>query len=291
MPVAPILAVLLVVDSLHFIFARALEPYLPPTLSAFFVIFVATVEVALFAIIRKEIDLAILRRHIRFFLAIGFLIAISTALTYASVFFIDPGTAAMLAQTFTVFALAFGLFWLREHLTRLEWIGAGFCMLGAFLISFQADSVLRFGSVLVLIATFCYALHAAIVKRYGGGIDFLNFFLFRLAFVCAFLFLFALGQGHLQAPPRIAWPIILVAGTVDVVVSRILYYVALRRIRLGLHAIILTLSPVLTILFSWFLFKQLPTQQAVIGGVIVIGGIMVVALGRQSKFRPRSTAG
>ena len=71
------------------------------------------------------------------------------------------------------------------------------------------------------------------------------------------------------------------AGTVDVVVSRMLYYQALRRMRLGLHAIMLTVSPVVTILWSLLLFDEAPTTQALLGGLIVITGIITVTLGRR----------
>ena len=54
-----------------------------------------------------------------------------------------------------------------------------------------------------------------------------------------------------DAPPSI-WLLIVVAGTVDIVISRTLYYVALRRLPMSLHAIILTLSPVVTLLWAYW---------------------------------------
>ena len=68
--------------------------------------------------------------------------------------------------------------------------------------------------------------------------------------------------------------IIIVAGTVDVVFSRVLYYVALRRLKMSVHTIILTLSPVLTVLWSVLLFSERPSTQALIGGLAVILGVV-----------------
>lgn len=278
--VGAVIAVLLVVDSLHFIFARALEPRLPPLTAAFFVMAIAALEVALFALWRGRNVLAVLRRRLWFFLAIGLLVAGSTGINYVAVHTIDPGTASMLAQTSTVFALALGLLWLRESLTWLEGMGGLICVAGALIISFQASSLLRLGSLLVLAGSAMYALHATLVKRYGGDLEFVSFFLFRLLSTASFLLLFAAGSGSLVWPQGSDWAILLLAGSVDIVISRVLYYQALRRMRLGLHAVMLTLSPVVTILWSRLLFDAVPTPQALLGGLVVIGGIILVSLGR-----------
>ena len=58
------------------------------------------------------------------------------------------------------------------------------------------------------------------------------------------------------------------AGTVDVVISRVLYYLALRRLRMSIHTVILTLSPVITILWSLALFDVLPTLQGLVLPVV-----------------------
>lgn len=275
-----VVAVLLMVDSLHFVFARLLVPYLPGGTSAFYVLAVATVEVAVFLAIRRAIRFDIFRGNWRFFLAIGLLVAASTTFNYVAVEYVDPGTASLLAQTSTIFALIFSLVWLRERLNRLEVVGALVALLGVLIINFQAGDYWRLGSLLVLAASFMYALHAAIVKRHGGEMDFRNFFLWRVASTTAFLLLFTTARGQLVWPSGQAWMILIVAGTVDVVFSRVLYYLALRRLRMSFHTIILTLSPVITILWSIALFGELPTLQGLIGGVAVLSGVAIITAGR-----------
>jgi drug/metabolite transporter (DMT)-like permease len=275
-----VVAVLLMVDSLHFVFARLLVPYLPGGTAAFYVLLVATVEVALFLTIRRSIRFDIFRNNLRFFLIIGLLVATSTTFNYVAVAYIDPGTASLLAQTSTIFALAFGLFWLREHLNRLEVIGALAAIVGVFVINFQAGDYWRLGSLLVLASSFMYALHAAIVKRHGGELEFRNFFLWRVASTTGFLLIFTAARGQLVWPEPRAWIILIVAGTVDVVISRVLYYLALRRLRMSFHTVILTLSPVITILWSYALFGELPALQGLIGGAAVMTGVAIITVGR-----------
>lgn len=273
-----VIGVLLVVDSLHFVFARLLASHLPGVTSAFYVLAVATLEITVFLAFKGTIRPRLFLQNTSFFLVIGLLVATATSLNYIAVGYIDPGTAAMLAQTATVFALALSVIWLKEHLSSVEILGALLALVGIFIISFQPGDYIRLGSLMVLASAFMYALHAAIVKRHGGDMEFSNFFLWRVASTTAFLLLFTTVRGQWVWPGREAWLIIIVAGTVDVVISRVLYYVALRRLKMSLHTIILTLSPVLTVLWSVLLFSVRPTIQALIGGAAVILGVVIVTV-------------
>ena len=285
-----IMVILLLVDSLHFVFARALLPHLPPTTSSFYYMTIATIEIALFAAVRRRIDWRVFRDNAKFFLIIGFLIATATTLSFAAVTYIDPGTASMVARINTLFALAFGILWLKERLARGEKIGAVIAIIGVFVVSFQpgeASGVLWLGVLLVLGASFTYALHAAIVKRHGGEIDFLNFFLFRMMTSILFLLIFAVGRGEMVWPkgPYVWW-VLLLAATLNVTVSRSLYYLALRRYKLSILTILLTLSPVVTILWSWVLFGVWPSLQGLVGGTAVLAGVILVTMTRRKKDSP-----
>jgi drug/metabolite transporter (DMT)-like permease len=271
------------VDSLHFVFARSLLPHLPPETSALLVLGVGTIETAVFLGLRREIRPAVFRRHVRFFLAIGFLIATSTVINYTAVAFVDPGTASLLGKTSVLFSLGLGILWLGDRLRRNQALGIVLAVAGVFLISFQPGDYLRLGSLLVLFSTFLYTLHTAVVKRYGDDIQFANFFLFRVATTTAFLLLFAVGRSQLVWPGAAGWLLVILAGTVDVVISRVLYYLALRRMTMSIHAIILTLSPVITIFWSLILFGERPGWLGIVGGAAVIAGVLLVTLGRSSQ--------
>lgn len=283
-PTAGLFALLLMIDSLHFVFARALIPYFDPAVSATLVMAVATVQVGLYAWWRGALALDLLRRHFWFFFIIGACVGTSTFLTYASVSYIDAGTASMLSKMSTLFTLLIGVVWLGERLLPLQLLGSAVAISGVFIISFQpSGDVLQIGSMLVVISTAGYALHTAIVKRNGGEMDFLNFFFFRLLLttVCLAALVLTRPATAWAAPPPVGWLLVLVTGTVDVVISRSLYYLALRRIAMSLHAIILTVSPVVSIVWAYFLFGTFPGPQQLLGGCAVLAGVFIATRTRR----------
>lgn len=168
--------------------------------------------------------------------------------------------------------------------------GALVAIAGVFAITFQPGDLLRLGSLMVLASTLMYALHAALVKRYGAQIDFSTFFSFRLMATTGFLVLFAVARRDLVWPDLQAWLLLALVGTVDVVISRGLYYLALRRLQMSIHSIILTLSPVVTVLWSLFLFGSIPTPQELAGGLTVIAGILMLSASRAQVARAPSSS-
>ena len=284
---APLILALLMVDSLHFVFALLLLPLISPAVSAMFVLSIATLEVGVYGLVRRCLHPKVLGRHLALFLAMGLLVATSTSINFHAVAFIDPGTAALLSENSILFGLGFGLVWMRERLGPVQVVGALLALGGVFIITFQPGDYLRLGSVMVLGSSFLYATHAALAKRYAGDIDFLDFFFFRLLCTAGFLFIFAVGRGALTWPSPQAWPLLILVGTVDVVVSRSLYYLALRRLPISIHSIVLTLSPVVTVAWSLLLFGSRPTPQQLLGGAAVIAGVLIVTLHRSKGDKQR----
>lgn len=281
-PMVAILPLLLVFDSMHFVFARLLAPYIPSDSGAFYVLFTAMVVFGAYAVFTRRLDLRIFWEHKWFFLSIGALIGLSTNVGYAAVQYIDPGTASMLNKLSTLFSVLFGVFWLREQFYAGQWIGAALALAGVFTITFQPGDYLRFGALLIVIGTLSYALHTALVKRNGNEMDFVNFFFFRVAASTAALFLIALGRGRLVVPSSTeVWLLLTLVGTVDVVLSRLCFYWALRHMTMSVHSLILTVSPVLAVLWTYLLIGELPTIQQMIGGAAVVIGVLLVMRGRR----------
>jgi drug/metabolite transporter (DMT)-like permease len=251
---------------------------MPPAASGFWMIGIAVVEVAIFA--RGRLQFRVLARHRWFFAVIGLLVGVNTNLGFVAVRYVEPGTASLLSRTSIIFGVALGVLWLGERLTRAEAAGAALAIAGVLIVSFQPGDHLRAGSLIVVFATLLYAVHSAVVKRYGTRMPFLEFFFFRLAATTAVLFVLGVAQGQLAWPSARAWLILVLAATVNVVVSRGLYYLALRRLDMTVLTIALTLSPVVTWLWAVPLFGGRPTGREIVGGLAILCGVIVVSASR-----------
>lgn len=270
----PILLALLLLDSFHFVFARLLLPHISPRVSAFYVMGLATLAIGGYAALTRQLNFGVLRKHAGFFVLIGLLIGGSTNLTYVAVDYVDPGAAALISQLSTPLSIVLSVIWLKEHFTRLKIAGAVLATLGAVIIALQPSNYFRIGSLMIAIATTLYTFHTALVKR-NGDVDFINFFFFRLLFTTLSLFTFSAVQGALVWPSAEAWPLLLAVAAFDIVISRVLFYQALRRLPLSAHTLILMLSPVVAVLWSYLLFGVVPMPQQLIGGAVVLVGVLL----------------
>ncbi len=277
----PVLIVILaILDSVHFVFAKLLLHHISPYVSAFYVMTVASLQVGIYGFFCGRIHFRTLLKNLWFFLSIGTLIGISTIINYEAVAFIDPGTASLLTRASILMSIGLGIFWLGERLTKLQVGGAVLALCGVLIITFQSGDYIRFGSLLILVSAFMYVLHTAIVKRYGEDMDFVEFFFFRILSIAIVLFFVAVGQNALVWPGATAWGLIIMTATVDVVISRALFYLVLRRVQMSVFSTVLTLSPVVAVLWTFLLFNIVPTTQQLIGGIGVILGVYMVTIKR-----------
>jgi len=273
-----LVAGLLLVDSLYYIFARLLLPLLPPAAGAMYMMVLGTVLIAM--LVRGRLDWGVLRRHGWLFLAVGLLVGVNTNMGFVAVRYVDPGTASLLSRTSILFGVGLGVAWLGERLRRLEIVGAVIAVAGVLAISFQPGDYLRWGSLIVISSTALYALHSALVKRFAGEIPFGEFMFFRVGSVATVLVVLALAQGAVVWPTPVAWGWLVVAAAVNVVLSRGVYYLALRRLDMSFLTIILTLTPVVTWLWSIVVFGGRPTGIEIAGGLATLAGVLLVTASR-----------
>lgn len=277
-----LLPLLVAIDGLHFVFAdMARRNGMDPRMSTLLMMGIASLIVGVYGLATRQLDVAELRRNLPFLAVIGFMVALSTQIGYFAVQFVDPGAAALLSQMVNVWSIVFGVLWLREPFNRVQGLGALIALCGAAIVASQPGDFFRVGSLMLLLSTFSYALHGVIVKRNGNTMGFVNFFFGRLLLTTLWMLLSGVLQGALSMPDLPGLGIVALAGIVDVVISRALFYLLLRRIRVSALAVALTLSPAVAAAWSFVFYGTVPSLQQIIGGAVVLAGVVVVARARR----------
>lgn len=272
----PLLGAVLLFDSMHYIWAVWLVPYVSAEIAAPFVMGIAAIQIGIYGLMTRRLSWEPLRQHIWFFATIGLLIGVSTYMGYWAVHIIDAGTASLLNKAGVVFSVALGLIWLKERFTTMQLVGSMIAILGAFVIAYQSEARLQWGMLIILLGTLFYAAHFAVVKRYGSEMDFVNFLFYRMLLTSLILLLILGVRGTLGWPSPMGWLIVILTATFDVTISRAFYYFALRRLDMSLLSVITTLGPVLTIVWALLFFNTLPTERQLIGGAAVLIGVLIV---------------
>ena len=110
-----LVAGLLLVDSLYYIFARILLPLVPPAAGAMWMLVLGALQIAV--ILRGRIDWGVLWRHRWLFLTVGILVGVNTNMGFVAIKYVDPGTASLLSRTSIIFGVALGVSWLGYTLS------------------------------------------------------------------------------------------------------------------------------------------------------------------------------
>ena len=279
--------VLMMVDGLHFVFARMLLPRVSPEISAFYVLLIGTIEVGIFTLLTGKLHFSTFKKNFWVFLVIGFLVATSTNINYEAVAFVDAGTASLLNEVSIIFGLMFGLLWLKEKLSTPQLWGSLLAIAGVFVINYQSGDYLRLGSLMILGGSLMYAAHAAITKRYTSEINLGEFF-----------FLPFIKHLHIFIP-FLSWQ--RRTGTAQGRSLAFSDFGCYSRYQHQPHLVLCrpaktkcqfplcfayTLSPVVTIfMVTCCSLEKCPGTQQLLGGAAVIAGVMLVTYYRNKKTK------
>lgn len=190
---------------------------------------------------------------------------------------------ASLAYSLTpAFVVILSFLFLKVRYSKQALLGIIIAFIGVFLILFEKglaiDSSKFLGDIMVLSASFTWGIvsmmMAKFIQKYGA------FYVTAISMVIGFvtyLPIYALIGAPLELQSLSLQTIgeILYLGLITSVVSYALYSFALSRIETSKVAVFNNLQPMLTTVLAIIIFKELPSIQFVIGGVIAIVGVII----------------
>lgn len=215
--------------------------------------------------------------------------AIGIILQYIALSTLSPITVTLIARMYLVYVFFLSYIFLKEKITKWDYLAIILCILGSFFIS---GSRLQFSdNLLGLICAFIYPLMYAannIVAKYLVSDEEPNNVLFFNHFTSALLlFCYALITGtsfsHISSQ---AVAFNFGGAFFNGFMSLLLFYTSLQFITAGKANIVRALGPVIVIIYSSFFFPVQVTPSLVLGAILVILASAIVTFTRTNVSSP-----
>ncbi len=211
--------------------------------------------------------------------------------------FIYPGTKLTSGVNTTIFfqvetfaALFFCALFLKEKITKIKLIGATLISLGAVVVLYNGDFSLNVGDLLIIIGTVIYPIGNIFAKKGLNEVSPQIIICIRSAVGGVALILISLifekTFGHISGNINKVLPYILINGIIIMGLSKILWYEGLKRMEIS-KATALTMSyPALSLIFGYFLLKEVPSPYQFSGLILVIAGVITITRFSRKRQNP-----
>ncbi|MBU0757613.1 MAG: DMT family transporter [Nanoarchaeota archaeon] len=189
------------------------------------------------------------------------------------------GNASLVLLMEILFSFLFLGILKKEKVTRQNIIGVIIMMIGATIIFFPKTTGINSGDFLILLCTILYPIGNYMQQKVRKEISTTTIMLLRSILGSLFLFIFAYIYS---TPPTIVdlrqSALFLAAnGILFFGIVNILWLEAIHRIPITKAISFSTMTPVFTMMFSYFILKEIPTIYQILGAVpIIIGAHLVI---------------
>lgn len=231
------------------------------------------------------------RKYLFYFLIIGFFgITLSNILFFYGVTLTSGINSAILLQIEPLYALFIGYIFLKERIGLKQIIFTFVIILGTLTVLYQGGFKVNWGDGLVLFTPLCWQithfqskrlmanykaitpLIIATVRTLYGGI---------LLFIINYLW--GVNQFNKLGEPKILM-VIFFQGMVGFALQYLVWYEAIKRINLSKATTLVCVYPVFSIILAWFILKEIPTINHLIGfGLILIGIISLSGIKSEQR--------
>lgn len=194
------------------------------------------------------------------------LFVVATKLTTAA-------NAIFLQYTAPVYVAILGAYFLKEKVTRFEWLTIVGALFGMALFFFDRLTFASYwGNGLAILAGVAFAGMIIFMRRQKNEFPLGSIFLGNiLAAIVCLPFMFG------PAPDKVGWLALAALGIVQLGLSYILYSIAIKRVTALEGVMVPMLEPVLNPIWVFLFLAEQPGRWAVPGGIIVIVSAVVCA--------------
>lgn len=208
--------------------------------------------------------------------------------------FVSPGAASLIIATIPIQIVILAFIFLKEKIGFIKITGIIVALCGVLIISFwgKKDTSLEveyiYGIIAIIIAAVMGAIYTItgkkLLDRYSG----LSLTVYAILLGSIGLIPFINNSLFEQVSQMSfnGWFAVLFLGIVSTVIGYVIWYVALRIKTASEISVYLYAIPVLSTIFSYFIFKDEITLMFILGGALVIIGL-IIAHNKKEKIKEK----
>lgn len=204
-------------------------------------------------------------------------------LFWAGIKRIDPSLGAFLNRSEVMVAIILGIIFLKERFNRIETLGAILSIGGIVIMRLSLRVEYTEGFWLVLAGSFFFGateFFSKLTVKYAPPIIAV---FFRNLFMSVVYWIILLGGDLNMSGLGKVWIGVVALAVLGPVLSRMVYMMALKRLELSKVAVISQTQPIYVIVLALAFLGQFPTFREIVGGIFLLGGCLIMVLGRRAK--------
>ncbi|WP_051218094.1 DMT family transporter [Nocardioides insulae] len=205
----------------------------------------------------------------------------------ASELFVPSGTASIIVAAAPLVSVAVARMLFREPISRFTILGSVLALSGVTAVCLARATVAASMTVLIVVAAMVvqgiyHPLQRPLTVTYSG-LEIATYCMVVGTLLTAPLVPF--GWHQLNTAPLDAWICAVYLGLLPSALGFVLWAVAVGRLPIATSTSLLYLVPPVTVLIAWVWLGEAPLVSEIVGGVIVIGGVTVIAQGSRIRSR------
>lgn len=248
----------------------------------FFGAFLCSIAVVI-AVPSQRADFRSLGKYKKIFILSSILTAVSGVLWIMSIRTIGIPLTSFLMKSQTLFSLLLGMVFLGERLNRWESVGVVITVTGGIIVAYQREFSLLVGTFTAIGAALCYSSLSFIVKKIGQDLNMHTVANLRALGVSLFLFLYLVATGTFQAPRPVDILYMALGGITGAYIAKACQFQAIKLIDVSRTTAVLPLESIFVVLFSYFIFHEIPSLIKLLGGAGIITGVVFLVIFRGEK--------
>jgi drug/metabolite transporter (DMT)-like permease len=271
--------------ALSYVFAKAVNKDLNPETVTFFWFFGAFFF-SMFSVMlipSQKAELRYLRKYLTIFLYSSIVTAIGAALWIFSLRTIGPPLTSFLMKSQTLFSLLLGIIFLGERLNRGETIGIVLMIAGGMIVAYQTEGYLIIGTAMALLSAFFYSLLSFLVKKIAQDLNMLTVANLRALGVAIVVFIYLTITERFQVPGLKDLVFMAFGGLTGAYIAKASQFQSIKLLDVSRSTAVMPLESLFVILFSYFLFHDLPSVIKLVGGAGIIIGVVFLVIFRGEK--------